>query len=247
MIPAGLAHCSRSATFIWRFTTRWPAQEAFEAARQIALRVHLYFGIVESTFHLARLAHSQGQLRRAAAICREGQADIAALLAHPEQDLPAVGCLDIALGCVLLEQDQLAEAEQHLLRGLELIGVGHKPLLPVYGLHRAISPVRDPGPFGRGAGVSGSPGRDMAGCRFLHAAVCGSSRPCDPRRRIQPHGRKQWPGVRISRLPWVRKFCRPAWVRLGRLRFTTCPTWPGSRPDCDRQRTGDALLPRTAT
>ncbi len=103
------------------------AQAAYESARQIALSVHLYFGIAESTFNLARLAHSQGQLRRAAAICREGQADIAALLAHPEQDLPAVGSLDIALGCVLLEQDQLAEAEQHLLRGLELIGGGLNP------------------------------------------------------------------------------------------------------------------------
>ena len=103
------------------------AQEVFEAARQIALRERLYFGIAESTFNLARLAHSQGQLRRAAAICQEGQANIAALLTHPEQDLPAVGCLDVALGCVLLEQDHLAEAEQHLLRGLELIGGGLNP------------------------------------------------------------------------------------------------------------------------
>jgi LuxR family maltose regulon positive regulatory protein len=103
------------------------AREAFEAARQIALNVQLYFGIAESTFNLARLAHSQGQLRRAAALCREGQGDIAARLPHPEQDLPAVGSLDIALGCVLLEQDQLVEAEQHLLRGLELIGGGLNP------------------------------------------------------------------------------------------------------------------------
>jgi LuxR family maltose regulon positive regulatory protein len=103
------------------------AQSAYETARQIALNEHLYFGIAESTFNLARLAHSQGQLRRAAAICRKGQADIAALLPHPEQDLPAVGSLDIALGCVLLEQDQLGEAEDQLLRGLELIGGGLNP------------------------------------------------------------------------------------------------------------------------
>jgi LuxR family maltose regulon positive regulatory protein len=103
------------------------AQAAYEAARQIAFNEHLYFGIAESTFNLARLAHSQGRLRQATAICREGQAAIAARLAHPEQDLPAVGCLDIALGCVLLEQDQLTEAEQHLRRGLELIGWGINP------------------------------------------------------------------------------------------------------------------------
>jgi LuxR family maltose regulon positive regulatory protein len=103
------------------------AQAAYEAARQIAFNEHLYFGIAESTFNLARLAHSQGRLRQATAICREGQVEIAARLAHPEQDLPAVGCLDIALGCVLLEQDQLTEAEQHLRRGLELIGWGINP------------------------------------------------------------------------------------------------------------------------
>ncbi len=103
------------------------ADHAYETARQIALRDRLYFGIVESTFHLARLAHIQGRLRHAAEICRQGQADIAALLAHPEQELPALGCLDIALGCVLLEQDQLGEAEGHLLHGLDLMGGGMNP------------------------------------------------------------------------------------------------------------------------
>jgi tetratricopeptide (TPR) repeat protein len=61
-------------------------------------------------------------LRRAAQICRQGQAEISAILSHPDQELPVVGCLDIALGCILLEQDQLEDAEQVLLRGLDLIG-----------------------------------------------------------------------------------------------------------------------------
>jgi LuxR family maltose regulon positive regulatory protein len=103
------------------------ATQALESARRIALQERLFFGVVESTFHLARLAHSQGQLRRAAEICQQGQSDIASLLAHPEQELPALGCLDIALGCVLLEQDRLAEAEGHLLRGLDLMGWGMNP------------------------------------------------------------------------------------------------------------------------
>ncbi len=81
------------------------ASSVLESARQTALCGRLFFGIVESTFHLARLAHSQGRLRHAADLCRQGQADIAAMLDHPAQDLPALGCLDIALGCVLLEQD----------------------------------------------------------------------------------------------------------------------------------------------
>jgi LuxR family maltose regulon positive regulatory protein len=103
------------------------AHKALEAARQIALQAHLYYGVVESTFHLARLAHSQGQLRRAAELCRQGRADISAMLPHPEQELRALGCLDIALGCVLLEQDQLAEAERGLLHGLDLVGGGTNP------------------------------------------------------------------------------------------------------------------------
>ena len=103
------------------------ATKVLETARQIALRGRLYFGIVESSFHLARLAHSQGRLHRAVKICRQGQADIAALLTHPEKELPALGCLDIAMGCVLLELDQLVEAERELLHGLELIGWRRNP------------------------------------------------------------------------------------------------------------------------
>jgi LuxR family maltose regulon positive regulatory protein len=103
------------------------ATRAMEAARQTALRGRLFFGVVESTYHLARLAHSEGRLSRAAEICRQGQADIVTLLAQPEQELPALGSLDIALGCVFLEQDRLDDAETHLLHGLGLLGTGMNP------------------------------------------------------------------------------------------------------------------------
>jgi LuxR family maltose regulon positive regulatory protein len=103
------------------------AGEAFSTARQIALRERLYFGVVEATFHLACLAHSQGQLQRAADLCREGQADIFSMLASPERELPALGCLDTELGSVLMEQNQLDEAEAHLLQGLDWMGGGMNP------------------------------------------------------------------------------------------------------------------------
>ncbi len=103
------------------------AYQALETARQIALRSGLFFGVVESSFHLARLAHSQGRLRRSAEVCRQGRANISTMLAHPEQELSALGCLDVALGCILLEQDRLDEAEQSLLHGLELLGWGTNP------------------------------------------------------------------------------------------------------------------------
>lgn len=103
------------------------AEHAFDTARQIALREKLYFGVVESSFHLARLAHSQGRLHCAAEICRIARADVSSMLAHPEQELPALGSLDIALGCVLMEHDQLEEAGQRLRSGLELMGGGMNP------------------------------------------------------------------------------------------------------------------------
>jgi tetratricopeptide (TPR) repeat protein len=100
---------------------------AMEDARQLSLTCHNYSGVMEATFHQARLAHTQGHLRQAAEICRQGHATIAAVLAQSEQELPAVGCLDIALGCMLLEQNQLEEAERALLTGLDLIGWGMNP------------------------------------------------------------------------------------------------------------------------
>ncbi len=96
--------------------------QAMEQARELSIPCRNYLGIVEAVFHQTRLAYVQGQLRRAESICREGRIDLAALLAHPDQELPAVGCLDVALGCLLLERNELDEAEKHLLHGLELIG-----------------------------------------------------------------------------------------------------------------------------
>jgi LuxR family maltose regulon positive regulatory protein len=116
------------------------AEDAFTSARQVARRGGLYFGVVESSFQLARLSHNQGRLRRVAEICRQAQADVTAMYASvvaatndavstdfPEQEFPALGCLDIALGCALLEQDHLNAAEEHLLQGLERIGQRMNP------------------------------------------------------------------------------------------------------------------------
>ncbi|HEX9118130.1 MAG TPA: LuxR C-terminal-related transcriptional regulator [Anaerolineae bacterium] len=108
------------------------ARPALGAARRLALREPLYYGIIETTYELARLSLSQGQLQHAAEICRRGQADLAAMLcpslrieqsmAYIEKELPALGCLEIVVGCVLMEQDRLDEAERHLLHGLAVIG-----------------------------------------------------------------------------------------------------------------------------
>ncbi len=98
--------------------------KAMEEVRQLALACNNYFGFVEATFHQSRLAAIQGQLQRAADICLKGRADVSAILARSDQELPAAGCLDIALGCVQLEQDHLEEAERNLLAGLDLVEMG---------------------------------------------------------------------------------------------------------------------------
>ncbi len=106
-----------------------------EVSREIGLHT-------STTFHLIRLAHARGQLKQAEEIYHQCHADINVMLKHPEQELPALGCLDIALGCVYLEQNRLDEAEQSLMHGLELSGWGMIPFylmiacLALYRLHQ---------------------------------------------------------------------------------------------------------------
>jgi LuxR family maltose regulon positive regulatory protein len=105
------------------------ARKTLEESRQLAFKGQLYFGVIETTIHLMRLAHAQGQLQEVEELYRLCHADIASMLEHPVQELPALGCLDIMLGCVYLEQNRMAEAEESLLRGLELSGWG---MIPFY-------------------------------------------------------------------------------------------------------------------
>ncbi len=103
------------------------AKAAFEQALPLARQSGLYFGMVEVTFHLARLSYSQGQLDSTLEICQKMQEELAALLQPSGLALPALGCLEVAAGCVLLEQDHLEEAEQRLRQGLDRMGWGMNP------------------------------------------------------------------------------------------------------------------------
>jgi LuxR family maltose regulon positive regulatory protein len=115
------------------------ARKTLEESRQLALKGQLYFGVIETTVHLMRLAHARGQFQKVEGLYRQCHEDIASMLEHPEQELPALGCLDIMLGCVYLEQNRLAEAEESLLRGLELSGWG---MIPFYLLIACLSLFR---------------------------------------------------------------------------------------------------------
>lgn len=103
------------------------AKRTIEEALPLALHSGLFFGMVEATFHLARLAFSQGCLSDSLNICQSGQAEFTILSNHSRLVLPALGCLEVARGCVLLEQDHLDEAEQYFRQGIERMGWGMNP------------------------------------------------------------------------------------------------------------------------
>ena len=103
------------------------AARTLEEAKILSLACDNYLEAVEATFHQARLAHIQGRLKSAEAICREGKAELSAALGYQGQELPTAGCLDIALGCVHLEQGRLEEADLALRRGLDLTKWGTTP------------------------------------------------------------------------------------------------------------------------
>jgi len=115
------------------------ARKTLEESRQLALKGNLYFGVIESTIHLMRLAHARGQIFEVEELHRQAYADISTLLKQPERELPALGCLDIMLGCSFLEQNRLEEAERSLTRGLEL---GGWDMIPFYLLITCLSLFR---------------------------------------------------------------------------------------------------------
>jgi LuxR family maltose regulon positive regulatory protein len=103
------------------------AFKAMERVKELSMACCNFLGFVEAVFHQSRLAYEQGELRRAESICRQGRITLTEVLDRESPVLPAAGCLDIALGCILLERNQLEEAERNLLDGLNGIGWGMNP------------------------------------------------------------------------------------------------------------------------
>ncbi len=100
---------------------------ALEETRQFSVKSESYFAVVEAAFHQARIAHNQGQLHRVVDICRQARDEISTFFSQPDEDLSVIGCLDIAEGCVDLEQNRLNTAEKKITHGLKLIGWGMNP------------------------------------------------------------------------------------------------------------------------
>lgn len=99
------------------------ASASLKDAKRLASVRSNHYCLADASFYEVRLAAESGHLTHAARICRQAQAHFSSLFLPGDfkSRLPAVGSLEIALGCILLEQDDLAEAERHLLEGLELI------------------------------------------------------------------------------------------------------------------------------
>lgn len=83
------------------------AESALADVLRLNLEGHNYLGATTVAFYQARVAFCQGQLHRAATLCRERRDTLARLFEHPEQDLPAIRSLDVPLGIIQLEWNDL--------------------------------------------------------------------------------------------------------------------------------------------
>ncbi|MDJ0756860.1 MAG: LuxR C-terminal-related transcriptional regulator [Ardenticatenaceae bacterium] len=74
-------------------------------------------GVAGATYRLSGILRHLGRLRDAEAVCRDA---LTYMKAQGMTRLPAVGILHLALCEVLVEQNKLAAAEEHLAQGVEL-------------------------------------------------------------------------------------------------------------------------------
>jgi LuxR family maltose regulon positive regulatory protein len=101
------------------------AQTAFEQALPFMLNAGNFLGAVADLFYQARLAFYGGDHDRAETICQEWRkkfTEMASSAGLPE--IPAARGLDIVRSLLLLEHDQIEEAERLLVKTLELLGWG---------------------------------------------------------------------------------------------------------------------------
>lgn len=90
-------------------------------AERLGLEGANYWCAVEAVFHRVHRTYEAGQLRLSARACVQAREHYEELRTRLGLALPAVGALDITLAWMLIEQDDLAEAEPLLLRGLDLV------------------------------------------------------------------------------------------------------------------------------
>lgn len=106
------------------------AQKAFEEALPYMLNAGNYLGSVADLFYQARLAFYMGDRDRAEMICQQWKKKFSELTAasgpdgQPAPEIPAVRGLDVVQSIILLERNEIDEAERLLVKTLELLGWG---------------------------------------------------------------------------------------------------------------------------
>lgn len=101
------------------------AYQAFEEALPLMLSGRNYLTGATAIFYQARIVYYLGQLDRAEALCRNWKVKFAEIASGSDADngeIPAARGLDIVLGLLLLERNQLEEAERLLVQALDLLG-----------------------------------------------------------------------------------------------------------------------------
>jgi ATP/maltotriose-dependent transcriptional regulator MalT len=106
------------------------AQQAFEKVMLPSLESRNFLSAVAASFYMSRLAFYMQSVDHGETVCQYWKkviADVASSSApdgQPVEVVPAIRGLDIVQGIILLERNQLEEAEHLLIKTLELLGWG---------------------------------------------------------------------------------------------------------------------------
>jgi LuxR family transcriptional regulator, maltose regulon positive regulatory protein len=108
------------------------AQKAFEEALPFMLNAGNFLGSVADLFYQARLAFYTGHQDRAEMLCQQWKRRFAEMAGssasgvdgQPAPEIPAARGLDVVQSLILLERNQIEEAERLLVKTLELLGWG---------------------------------------------------------------------------------------------------------------------------
>ena len=105
------------------------AQKAFEEALPFMLNAGNFLGAVADLFYQARLAFYEGDVDQAEMICQEWKKKFETMASSSEvidqsPEIPAARGLDIVESIILIERNQIEEAERLLVKTLELLGWG---------------------------------------------------------------------------------------------------------------------------
>lgn len=94
------------------------AKEAFRKAEQIGWSTNSINNAIQAVYTQAVILRRGGKLLEMAEICRQGVINAERKAGNPSRDVPMAGVLQIMLGTVLVEWDELEEAEMQLVRSL---------------------------------------------------------------------------------------------------------------------------------